>query len=419
MRADADFMVYVAARWPSLVREAVLLGCPPEQAAEAVTDALSRCRRDWGRASQEENVDHLVHDALLAAVGRRPRTDEATRADRADELLVLAPPTLEDLAHQKRQSDRALLRRSALVVVPVLLVAAGVGVYVATNGSEPGPEDKDEIGQVAVEQQENPAPGVVWWADGKLHLDHTVLDIDGLRDMTRVGNGVVYGDEEGRVVYAADDGRRELLGHKHPDVPVAATDETGLAAWFDPGTDEIVVVDAATGDVQVRTGVDDDPEVVAVDGDVVYLVGDDGARALLPSGQPAGLPVSPAHLLDVRSRIRVFQKDPGTIQVVQSAFNTVFELPGHGARLAPDGNMVATRDDNGGVLLYDTRSGAQLDARLGGGSAVLAVAPGNDGTVTYVIRSGAGAQVRSCELVNRYCPTVDLIALDGTAVLAR
>ena len=33
MRADADFMVYVAARWPALVREAVLLGCPPEQAA--------------------------------------------------------------------------------------------------------------------------------------------------------------------------------------------------------------------------------------------------------------------------------------------------------------------------------------------------------------------------------------------------
>ena len=30
MRADADFMVYVAARWPSLVKEAVLLGVPPE-----------------------------------------------------------------------------------------------------------------------------------------------------------------------------------------------------------------------------------------------------------------------------------------------------------------------------------------------------------------------------------------------------
>lgn len=419
MRADADFMVYVAARWPGLVREAVLLGCPPEQAARAASDALSRCRGDWGRASREEDVDALVHDELVAAVARHPRTDEGSRAERAEELLVLAPPSIEDLAHQKRQNDVAVLKRVAKLAVPVVLVAAGAGVYFATDGgAAPGP-DGVEIGEVAVERVENPVPGVIWYADGKLHLDHVVLDVEGIRDMTRVGAGVVYGDDQGRVVFAGDDGSRELLGHKDPDAPVAATDETGLAAWFDPDTDVVHVVEAQTGKVRVEAPVDDDPEVVAVDGDVVYLVGDDGARALLPSAQPAGLPVSPAHLLDVRSRIRVFQKDPGTIQVVQSAFNTVFELPGHGAALAPDGNMVATRDDNGGVLLYDTRSGAQLDARLGGGPAVLAVAPGNDGAVTYVIRSGAGSQVRSCELVNRYCPTVDLIGLDGTAVLAR
>ena len=74
MRADADFMVYVAARWPSLVKEAVLLGVPPEEAADATTDALSRCRRDWGRASREEDVDALVQAELLLAVRRRPRT---------------------------------------------------------------------------------------------------------------------------------------------------------------------------------------------------------------------------------------------------------------------------------------------------------------------------------------------------------
>ena len=53
--------------------------------------------------------------------------------------------------------------------------------------------------------------------------------------MTRLGNGVVYGDDEGRVVYAADDGSRLLLGHKDPDVPVAATDETGLGRLGRPG----------------------------------------------------------------------------------------------------------------------------------------------------------------------------------------
>jgi hypothetical protein len=420
MRADADFMVYVVARWPALVREAVLLGCPPEEAAEATTDALSRCRRDWGRASQEENVDHLVHDELLAAVGRRSRTDAATRPGLADGLLVLAPPTLDELVDQKRRNDAGARRRSALVAVPVLLVAAGVGAYVATDGHDAEREPaKDEIGQVEVERAENPAPGVTWYAAGQLHLDHVVLEVEGIRDMTRLGNGVVYGDDQGRVVYAADDGRRELLGHKDADTPVAASDETGRAAWYDPDTEEVRVVEASTGEVSVVAAATDEPEVVAVDGDAVYLVGSEGARALTPTGEALESPVSPAQLLDVRSRIRVFQKEPDTIQVVQSAFNAVFELPGHGADLSPDGNTVATRGADGGVLLYDTRSGVQLDGRLGGGDEVLAVAPGDRGTVAYVVRDGDGAQLRTCELEDLRCRTVDLVGVGTDAVLAR
>src|SRR6188768_3614330 len=129
MRADVDFMVYVAARWPALVREAVLLGVPPEEAAAATTDALSRCRRDWGRAHRDEDVDALVRAELLLAVRRRPRTAEEGRDQRADELVVLAPPTLEELRHREGVNDRATLRRAALIAVPLLLVAVGVGVY--------------------------------------------------------------------------------------------------------------------------------------------------------------------------------------------------------------------------------------------------------------------------------------------------
>ena len=67
--------------------------------------------------------------------------------------------------------------------------------------------------------------------------------------MTRIGNGVVYGDDQGRVVYAADDGSREVLGHKDPEVPVAATDETGWAAWVETGEGQtkVMVKEAATG----------------------------------------------------------------------------------------------------------------------------------------------------------------------------
>ncbi|HCB07941.1 MAG TPA: hypothetical protein DEQ43_27420 [Nocardioides bacterium] len=419
MRADADFMVYVGARWPSLVREAVLLGAPADRAAEVTTDALSRCRRDWERASREEDVDALVRQELTAAVARHPRTDEASRAEQAEELLILAPPTLEDLVHQKRQSDRAMFKQVAKVSIPVVVAVAAVAAYFVITDDPAEVPDGDEIGQVAVDRVENPAAGAVWYADGKLHLEHVVLDIDGLRDMTRVGPGVVYGDDEGRVIFVGDDGGRDLLGHKDPDVPVAATDETGLAAWFDPETDLVHVVEASTGEPRVEAEVVDDPRVVAVDGEVAFLVGAAGARALVPVGSGHELPVSPASLLDVRSRIRVFQKDPETIQVVQSAFNTVFDLPGRGAELSPDGDLVATSGADGGVLLYDTRSGVQLDGRLGGGPEVLAVAPGDNGTVTYVVRTIDGAQLRTCELADQHCQTVDLVGLESTAVLAR
>src|SRR3954454_14382877 len=145
MRGAADLMVYVAAPRRSLVREAVLLGCPPERAADAVTDALSRCRGDWGRASREDDVDQLVRDELLAATARRPRTDGASRQQAAHELLVLAPPTLDDLVRHKHQHDVSARRRAAKVAVPLLLVAAGVGAYLATDHGDPPGANPDEL----------------------------------------------------------------------------------------------------------------------------------------------------------------------------------------------------------------------------------------------------------------------------------
>jgi hypothetical protein len=421
MRADADFMVYVAARWPTLVKQAVLLGSAPEEAPDVATEALSRVRSDWGRAIREDDVDRLVQDELAAAVARRPRNPEEAREQAADELLVLAPPTLDDVRHHERVRRRKALRRAATYAVPLLLVGVGVGAYYATRG---GPADAPEpvgpLRAVEVTLQENPAPGVVWFADGRLHLEHTVLEVDGIRDMTRLGNGVVYGDDEGRVVYAADDGSRELLGHKDPDARVAVTAETGLAAWYDPASKKVVVVEAANGNVVASVGVGDEPEVVAVDGDVVYLVGDDGARALLPTGRTALAPVSPAGLLDVRSRVRAFQRDPRTIQVVQSAFTVEFDFPGVGADLSPDGGMVATRSpDDGSVLLYDTRSGGELDGLLEGPGELVAVRPAFRGLVAYVLRDGEARQLRTCQQQGPRCLPVAVVSMDSTPVLAR
>jgi hypothetical protein len=429
MRADADFMVYVGARWPSLLREAVLRGCPPAQAGGAVTEALARCRRDWARAQREEGVDHLVRGELVRACARRPReaTTEEKRREEAERLAVLAAPTLDELRDVQRAGQVRTARRALLVVVPLLLVAAGL-TWWTTRGDHDPPTDAD-LGPAALTREENPAGTVTWWARGELHLDHVVLAVEGVRDMTRLGNGAVYGDDEGRVVYVADDGSRSMLGHKDPDVPVAATDETGLAAWFDPEAEEVVAVRASSGHVVLRTGVGDAPRVVAVDGDVVYLVGADGSRALLPTGPASQVPVSPGDLLDVRSRVRAFQLDESTIQVVQSYFDVSYRLPGTGASLSPDGLFVVTRtgtgDDDAEVVVYDARSGKEAPTGLATTDVVLAAAPQDRGTVAFIVaqgglESGRDLQLRVCDLRVSLCRILERIPDDdSTPVLAR
>jgi hypothetical protein len=432
MRADADFMVFVAARWPSLVTEAVLLGVPPEEAAGATTDALSRCRRDWDRASREEDVGAMVRGELEAAARRRRRTDEAGRELAAEELVVLAPPTLEELRDRERQNNRAVIKRAAFVAVPLLLVAAGAGAYLAADDPKAPTEAPDGVlGNAAISREENPAPGTVWYADGQLHLDHTVLAIDGLRDMTRLGVGVVYGDDTGRVVFAADDGTREVLGHKDPVVPVAATDENGWAAWVETAGDEpeIVVKEASTGNPVDTFPVDVSARVVALDGETVYYVDDEGAHYVQPS-VPTARSMAPADLLDVRSRIQVFQLDPQRVFVVQSIFNQQFDLPGQGAQLAPDGSVVVTHTPGTEeYAAYDTRTGQRLPSGLSEGDHVVAVRPGRRGTIAYIVAPvasphrmtpGRDLELRTCDLAQGQCVTDAHIPNFGRSpVLAR
>src|SRR3954452_18697247 len=104
MRGDADFVVYVGARWASLLHQAVVRRCPPEQAAAAVTDALARRRREWARAQREEGVERLVREELARACARRPRarTREEQRREQADQLPLLSPPSLDELREHQR-----------------------------------------------------------------------------------------------------------------------------------------------------------------------------------------------------------------------------------------------------------------------------------------------------------------------------
>jgi hypothetical protein len=422
MRADADLMVYVAARWPALVREAVLLGVHPDEAADAATDALARCRREWDRTGREGSVDTLVHDELVRAAARRSRTPETTRERAASELLVLAPPALDDLKRRERDQHRAALKRAGIVAVPLLLVAAGAGAFVSTYGASP---DRDSLGTVKVTREENPAPGVFWYADGRLHLDHVVLDVTGVHQVSRIGDGVVYGDDDGRVVHTGDDGSRTLLGHKDPGSPVVASDESGWAAWVDPSGhgSTLVVEEAETGNVVRTFSVDARARVIAVDGNAVFYSDAEGSHVVPSPSRDVG-PYGPAPLLDVRSRVRVSQISPDTIEVVQPIFNQSFDVPGRGAMLAPDGAYAVTRNpDTGTIHVYDARSGEEVASGLTADDHVLAVALAPPRTVAYIVDPGGpdtALQLRTCALDSPICRIAARIPDDsGTALLAR
>lgn len=59
------FEDYVAARWPRLVRSAVLMGADPHAAEDLVQTALTRSYVAWGRVSRAQDPDAYVHRILI------------------------------------------------------------------------------------------------------------------------------------------------------------------------------------------------------------------------------------------------------------------------------------------------------------------------------------------------------------------
>lgn len=84
MTRDDDFTAFMAARWATLVRSAVLLGCGPADAEDVVQTTLSRCYAKWGRVSRADNVDAYVYRMLVNALTdgkRRSWSAEHATAD--------------------------------------------------------------------------------------------------------------------------------------------------------------------------------------------------------------------------------------------------------------------------------------------------------------------------------------------------
>lgn len=59
------FEDYVAARWPRLVRSAVLMGADPQAAEDLVQTALTKCYVSWTRVCRAQDPDAYVHRILI------------------------------------------------------------------------------------------------------------------------------------------------------------------------------------------------------------------------------------------------------------------------------------------------------------------------------------------------------------------
>lgn len=95
MGRNEDFGDYVAARWPRLVRSAVLLGCAPEEAEDVVQTALTSCLVSWTRVERANDRDAYVHRVLIntfTSSRRRRWTGERT----VDRLPELSSPDTTD-----------------------------------------------------------------------------------------------------------------------------------------------------------------------------------------------------------------------------------------------------------------------------------------------------------------------------------
>jgi RNA polymerase sigma-70 factor (sigma-E family) len=65
MEANAEFSAYAVARWSSLVRSAVFLGCSVQEGQDLAQTTLMRCFVAWSKVQRAADRDAYVYRVLL------------------------------------------------------------------------------------------------------------------------------------------------------------------------------------------------------------------------------------------------------------------------------------------------------------------------------------------------------------------
>jgi len=313
----------------------------------------------------------------------------------AQEAISVRQPPVDEVVARASVARRRRRAWAAGLTAGIVAVVA-VGTWIGTRSEDAGLPDP------VLKTEENPA-NIEWYANGVLHLSDLTLELPSLERLVQVGDdGVVYGDEDGRVIHVRADGSLEGLGRQEPGAPLASSVERGWVAWVDAhdGSPELIVHSTLTGqEIGRQRLASKAPEgeepggsyPVAIDQGIVYYSARDGDWAWeLPDGHPNA--VVGGELLDVGSAVRVIQEEGGFLRVIQPLFDVEFGVPGEGAMLSEDGNYVLTRVGTpvtGTVRIYDTRSGQQVGTGLEADDSAVAATFGPDETVTYIVRGRA------------------------------
>jgi hypothetical protein len=411
VRGELDFEAYVAARGATVVRGLQLLGLGLAEAEDGAAEAFAVLRAEWGEVLQTADQDVAAWAIVLSLESRRRRRghlpplveshvarvlretasleelqvcevmgipvsrlrvllsdrDYSLSRDDAWDQAVAAVPL--PYARVMAASGRRRRRRWLLTGGVASATAVVVGVVALLTRPEPVERPGDLLEPAPVVVATNPA-GVVWWADGELHLRDSVVRIGEASRLVAAGTGAAYIDGTGRLVAVTADGERRLLGRPVADSPLVSSPRLGLVAWTEaaPDATRMVVWDVKE-DRQVAA-VLTRPRTRLITFDGGWLRFGHGLRdwAWDPAGGQAQLtgdgsaedPNERTALVDAVAGTRLEQL--GTyLRVVRSGRRGETIITGFGGSLSADGRLVLTGPDKGREpQLYDARSGNLL-----------------------------------------------------------
>lgn len=120
MDVEEEFTSYVAARWPRLVRSAVLLGCSPAEAEDVVQTTLERCLLHWRRVRRAADRDAYVHRVLIntfTSARRRRWSGERPTEELPDRPAPDPTTTVDDAGVVLRALERLSTDQRAAIVL--------------------------------------------------------------------------------------------------------------------------------------------------------------------------------------------------------------------------------------------------------------------------------------------------------------